>query len=105
MLPLKHIHHRKTHTSPNKYSANLLDRFIYLIAFAGPVMTIPQIYDIWIIRRISVNQVTWGSYLVIGLVWLFYGLIHKEKPIIFSNLLGIITTGLVFLGAILFRQT
>ena len=103
VLPLKHIHHRKNPNYSKKYSANLLDRFIYLIAFAGPVMTIPQIYDIWVVRQLSVNTVTWGSYLFIGVVWLCYGLVHKEKPIIFSNLLGIITTGLVFLGAVLFK--
>jgi len=66
-------------------------------------MTIPQIYDIWITKRPSVNAITWTSYLLIGMVWLFYGIVHKEKPIIFSNILGIITTGLVVLGAMLYK--
>ncbi len=66
-------------------------------------MTLPQIYDIWITKRLSVNIITWSSYLVIGFVWLGYGIVHKEKPIIFSNILGIITTGLVVLGTLLFK--
>jgi uncharacterized protein with PQ loop repeat len=102
VLPLKHIHHRKTN-SPKKYTQGVLDRIIYVIAFAGPVMTTPQIYDIWVLKNNSINTLTWGSYLTIGFVWLFYGIIHKEKPIIFSNILGIITTGLVFIGAVLYR--
>jgi hypothetical protein len=75
---------------------------MYLIAFAGPVMTTPQIYDIWIRRQSTVNSITWGSYLTFGVLWLCYGIIHKEKLIIFSNILGLVTTGLVFFGAILF---
>lgn len=100
MLALKHIHHKKN-LSSKKYSSGILDNFMYLIALAGPIMTTPQIYDIWITKTSSVNLITWGSYLLIGSIWLFYGLVHKEKPIIFSNMLGIITTGLVFAGALL----
>jgi uncharacterized protein with PQ loop repeat len=100
VLPLKHIYHKKRLQRPKKYKYTFFDRFIYLIAFAGPVMTIPQIYDIWVTKQLAVNAVTWSGYLVIGIVWLGYGIVHKEKPIIYSNLLGIITTGLVVLGAI-----
>lgn len=66
-------------------------------------MTIPQIYDIWSTKQHSINEITWSSYLAIGVVWLFYGIVHKEKPIIFSNILGIITTGLVVVGAVIYR--
>lgn len=103
MLPLRHIHKKKKYFPLKKYQTNLLDRVMYLVAFAGPVMTIPQILDIWTTKTSTLNIVTWGSYLAIGFIWLFYGLVHKEKPIIFSNLLGIVTTGLVFVGAYLFR--
>lgn len=101
MLPLKHIRKKKL-LAARKYSTTPLDHFIYLIAFAGPIMTIPQIYDIWVTKQPSINLLTWGSYLAIGGVWLYYGILHKEKPIIFSNILGIITTGLVFLGALIY---
>ena len=102
MLALRHIYHKKRRVAPKKYHHSFLDYVIYVFAFAGPVMTIPQIYDIWVTKQISVNKITWISYLVIGVVWLFYGIIHKDKPIILSNLLGIITTGLVVAGAILY---
>ncbi|PJE64025.1 hypothetical protein COU89_00115 [Candidatus Roizmanbacteria bacterium CG10_big_fil_rev_8_21_14_0_10_45_7] len=100
MLVLRHLHHRRRQ---KKSSHNFLDNIIYVIAFAGPVMTIPQIYDVWVAKQLSVNPITWGSYCVIAVVWLCYGLAHKVKPIIFSNTLGIITTGLVFLGATIYR--
>lgn len=103
MLPLRHIHKKKKHFPSKKYELNLLDRVMYLVALAGPVMTLPQIYDIWIKRTSSLNVVTWGGYLTIGFVWLFYGFVHKEKMIIFSNMIGIVTTGLVFVGAYIYR--
>lgn len=103
MLPMHHIHHKKRAIAPHKYHYNLLDRIVYFIAFMGPFMTLPQIYDIWILRRPSVNLITWGSGLVFGSIWLFYGVVHKEKPIIFSNIMGMITTGLVVLGTLLLK--
>lgn len=98
---MRHIHHKKRAASPRQYKFGVLDHLVYLIAFVGPFMTIPQIYDIWVIRKPSVNLITWGSGLVFGSVWLIYGIVHKEKPIIFSNLLGMLTTGLVVVGALL----
>ena len=101
MLALKHIYKKKKLAFPNKYQTTLLDKFMYAVAFAGPVMTLPQIYDIWITKSSTVNPLTWGGYLCIGFIWLFYGLVHKEKMIIFSNLVGLVTTGLVFVGVVL----
>lgn len=103
MLPLRHIHKKKKYFPAKKYELNILDRVMYVVALLGPVMTLPQIYDIWIKRNSSLNVVTWGGYLTIGFMWLFYGLVHKEKMIIFSNMIGIVTTGLVFFGALMYQ--
>lgn len=103
MLPLHHIHKRKKSTSIKKQPNSFLDYFIYVVAFAGPIMTIPQVYDVWVKKQLSINTLTWESYLVIGMVWLYYGIAHKVKPIIFSNILGIITTGLVVAGALIYQ--
>jgi len=66
-------------------------------------MTIPQIMDIWTKKSLAVNEITWGSYMLFAAVWLYYGIVHKEKPIIISNLLWIIAEGLVVLGAMLYK--
>ncbi|HVZ67086.1 MAG TPA: hypothetical protein VG917_02390 [Patescibacteria group bacterium] len=102
MLPLRHIH-RKKHHNLKKKTNNPLDYLVYLASFAGPVMTIPQIYDIWVGKSLNVNEITWGSYFVIAVIWLCYGIVHREKPIIFSNILGIIASGSVVLGGLIFR--
>lgn len=103
MLPLKHIHKRKKQRASKKFSYQFLDYLIYFISFAGPIMTIPQIYDIWTKRSLAVNEITWGSYMLFAIVWFYYGIIHREKPIIFSNFLWIIAEGLVVIGAMLYR--
>lgn len=102
MLPLKHIHKKKLHLRNQIYSTSLFDKFMYVVACMGPIMTLPQIRDIWLNKQTSVNEVTWVSYLLISFVWLGYGVLHKEKPIIFSNTLGIITNSLVVLGATIY---
>ena len=103
MLPLKHIHKRKIPHVSKKFSYQFLDYLVYLISFAGPIATIPQIMDIWIKRNLAVNEITWGSYMFIAIVWLYYGILHKEKPIIFSNVLWIIADCFVVIGAMLYK--
>ncbi len=103
MLPLKHIQKRKTHKTSKNVLHSQLDNLIYIIAFLGPVMTLPQVYDVWIKKSVSVNEITWGSYIVFAAIWLVYGITHKEKPIIISNFLWIFVQSLVVIGVILHR--
>lgn len=103
-MPLKHIHKRKKtlHPYPSKKAPyRFLDNLIYFASFAGPIMTIPQIYEIWILKNLGVSLLTWGSYLIIALIWLSYGLVHKEKPIIINNVLWIIAEIMVITGVML----
>ncbi len=101
MLVLHHARKRKLAMGSKKYQKSLMDHLIYLFAFAGPIMTIPQIYDIWIKRDMTVNIITWTGYVIINMVWLAYGSIHKDKPIVYSNVLAIITNTLVVVGSMM----
>ena len=101
MLPLRHIHKKKINNSGKKYKYSIIDHLIYLVAFAGPVMTIPQVMDVWSTSAATVNEVTWTGYLAISIIWLLYGIKHKVKPIIFSNLLGLVTNGLIVVGLLI----
>lgn len=103
MLHLRHIHRRKKQHTRQKSSHVLLDGIVYVSSIVGPIMTIPQIYDIWIRKSLAVNEITWGFYLVTALVWLYYGIVTKDKPIIFSNFLWVIAQGLVLVGALMFK--
>lgn len=81
----------------------VLDRLIFVIGFLSPLFTLPQVWEIWVYKNADgVSPVTWGALFIFAFFWLFYGIIHKEKPIIFMYTLWIIFNGLVALGAILY---
>lgn len=93
----------KSHKS--KPGANhLLDSLIYPIAILSPVMTIPQIAEIWIHHSAKLSLITWGSYATVSAFWFVYGVQHKEKPIIIGNGLSIVAHSLVVIGILLFSR-
>ena len=80
-----------------------MDRLIYIIGIVGPIMTIPQVTKIWIDKNAGgISIIAWGTYTITSLCWIIYGVMHKEKPIIFSSGLFFIFDGLVVIGAILY---
>lgn len=66
-----------------------MDWLIYGVAILSPVMTMPQLIQIWVDKNVAgVSLLTWSSYTVFAGFWLLYGLIHKEKPIILANIMS-----------------
>lgn len=60
-----------------------MDKLVYMAGIVGPVMTMPQVLRIWIDKNASgVAIETWGTYLVLSVIWMSYGILHKEKPLI-----------------------
>ena len=93
---LHHLHLRKRihqnleqYPHPDKWK-NFLDKLIYLVGVSGPIMTLPQLYKIWIEQNASgVSLVSWSWYLIIAFIWSLYGIVHKEKPIIVKCIMDI----------------
>lgn len=82
----------------------LVDKGVYVIGFLGILVILPQILNIWIGKNTQgISLVTWLGFLVGSSFWLFYGLIHKEKPIIFINLAVILADLIVIIGLILVK--
>lgn len=99
---LHHFHRRKRiylHHEPFPHPIKWkrsLDKIIYVIGIVGPLMTLPQIYPIWSTQKaVGVSIFSWLAYMVIALVWLIYGIVHREKPIIITNILWILLEFLV----------
>ena len=95
-IPYQHIRqHKKKHS--------FVDSWIYPISLVSPVMTIPQLMDIWIGKKVAgVSLVTWETYTVVGFFWLLYGIYHKEKPIIITNVIFIVLDACIVLGVLLY---
>jgi len=88
---------------PNKWK-RLMDKLIYVIGILGPIMTIPQLMKVWIEKNVAgLSIVSWGAYLIIAIFWLVYGIMHKDKPIVFSSGLWIIVHSLIIVGVVLYE--
>jgi len=102
------IHHLSKRKKSNKFPhkepfKKFIDYAIYFFAIFAPMMTIPQIYKIWSTGNAAgVSAVSWGAFMINGMFWTSYGIVHKDKPIIITNILWVILNFSVMLGAIIY---
>ncbi len=67
-------------------------------------MTIPQIYKIWSAHTAEgVSLLSWSFYVIAASIWLLYGLRAKDRAIIVSSALWVLTEGAVVLGVLLYH--
>ena len=77
-------------------------RGVLVVAVAEPLSALPQIYEIWIKHQSEgVSALSWSLFAIAALIWLLYGLKIKDKPVIISSALWIITEIAVVLGVLL----
>jgi uncharacterized protein with PQ loop repeat len=108
-LGTHHLHIRKRihkkfekFPHPNKFKS-FIDKGVYFVAVFAILMTLPQIFKIWVEKNTAgVSIITWISYFLIATFWLMYGIIHKDKPIIFTNVSWMILDVIIVLGLALF---
>ncbi len=108
---LFHIHLRKRrsqkqfHPYPAK-SAGLrfLDRIVFVAGVAGPIATIPQIINIYGSQAAgNVSPFTFGTYALFNIIWILYGVAHREPPIVVTYCLWFVVNAIVCIGAIVYR--
>ena len=71
-----------------------------IVAIAEPLMTVPQILQIYVSHNTGVSLATWTLYLIASLVWLVYGVKTRNKPIIITDILWIIMEAAVIVGVL-----
>lgn len=103
-MPSHSAHHRiRIKHLTKAQQKQLIKRSVLAIAVIEPAMTLPQIYEIWFKHSASgVSAATWGLYIVAAFIWLMYGLQLKDKPLIISSTLWIITEAAVFVGTLIY---
>ncbi len=106
---IHHFHIRKrVHQNLEKFPSDepkkrFLDKIIYFVGVSGPIMTLPQVWEIWAKQDASgVSLVSWGWYLMTAFVWLAYAIEHKEKPLIMTYSLWIFIEFFLVLGIIIY---
>ncbi|MFC1733386.1 SemiSWEET family sugar transporter [candidate division KSB1 bacterium] len=104
-----HFHKRKRvheklepYPHPQKLK-RFMDKAIYVGGVLGPIMILPQIAKIWLDKNASgVSLISWIAFLIGAVFWLAYGILHKEKPIIFTYGIFIVMDAFVVLGTVMY---
>lgn len=104
---LHHHHLKKRYKNLDKElpskTKKFVDTAIYFIGIAGPLMTIPQVIKIFVSKTAAgVSLLSWISYTIIALFWLWYGILHKDKPIIITNLGWFIVDLIIIIGTLIY---
>ena len=96
--------------SPKKRRASaealaVFNDLMYGVALFGPILTVPQFIEVLVMRHVDgVSLVTWAAYAVASLLWLAYGIIHKQKPIILSQSLLFVLDVAITAGVLIYRK-
>ena len=68
------------------------------------LMTVPQVVTVWTGPAVSgVSLVTWLSYLLSAVLWLFYGIRKRDKTIYVACIGWILLDAAVVIGVLLHR--
>lgn len=69
-----------------------------------PLMALPQVYEIYSKHNVAgVSLLSWVAFMALGLIFLAYGILHKIKPFIVTQILWFIIDFLMVGGILLYR--
>ncbi len=73
-------------------------------AVIHPLTAVPQVYKIYSTHDVAgVSLWTWFGFMTLGLIFLAYGLAHKIRPFIVTQILWFIVDFLVVAGVLMYR--
>jgi uncharacterized protein with PQ loop repeat len=99
--PSRHTLHQVAHRKKAKNAS--LERIVMFVAIAEPLMTLPQIIQIWSTNDAhGVSLVTWILYALASSVWLVYGLVMHSKALAVTGAIWILMEAAVIVGILLF---
>jgi MtN3 and saliva related transmembrane protein len=108
--PLHHLHKRMRasgealHPYPAKSrTIRFVDGMIYVTGVLGPFASLPQLIEIWVHKNAAgVSAFSWTGYTIGTVLWLIYGVVHREKPIIITQVLWLVFNVLITIGAFIY---
>lgn len=99
-----HISIQKRADPSQSVSNILLNEFAYVLGIVGPFVSLPQLYSVWIEHDTSgVSILSWTAFALLSMFWCYYGLRHREKPLIISQALWTVMNFLVVAGVLIYR--
>lgn len=96
---------KNTRASLVAMEGRIVDRMMGMVSVVGPVSASPQVVEIFSKQSAQgVSLLSWVMYLMLGVVSLSYGLFHKLKPIIVSQVLWTIMDIVVIVGILMYSR-
>jgi uncharacterized protein with PQ loop repeat len=90
-------------SAANPVSETLLRRALGAMSLFTIVMTVPQIWTIWIHQQAAgVSVISWSAYLVSAVLWLWHGLRSGDMNIYLPCIAWIAADSAVIIGAIVY---
>jgi uncharacterized protein with PQ loop repeat len=97
---------RKKHSAVCEHKNHFtttIDKVVLTLAFIAPLVELPQLIEIyWKKAAEDVSLFTWSFFVIFGIPWLIYGIVHKEKPIIILYSLWIIIDLMIVAGILMY---
>lgn len=86
-----------------KRNRTKIDALMSVAAVAHPLMALPQVIMVYTTHEVAgLSLFMWAAWLILGLVFLLYGLAHKLKPYILMQLLWVAIDVLMITGILLY---
>lgn len=83
---------------------NALDVLMYPVAIASPLAMVPQVLQIFVTRDASsLSLSTWAIFAALNVVWILYARVHRETPVLVTNVMMVILNSAVVVGIILYH--
>ena len=87
-----------------KQQKTIIDRLMGVAAVVHPLTAVPQIYSIYSTHNVSgISLWTWLGFMILGLIFLSYGILHNIKPLIVTQVLWFIVDLLVVIGVMMYQ--
>ena len=89
----------------NHHPSPLLDKIIYFIAIGGPLLTIPQAYEIFTKKTAAgVSLLTWVMYGIVDIFLIAYTFRHKIKPLLITYFAYLLIDIIIVTGIIIYKK-
>lgn len=75
-----------------------VDLMAYVVGVGGNIAVIPQIIKAWQSNAPGLAVLTWLLFVGIGLIWLVYAIVHRQKPLIVAQTVGVACNLAVVIG-------
>jgi MtN3 and saliva related transmembrane protein len=80
------------------------DELMVVAGIISPLATIPQIIKLYATHTQHASGqslITWTVYTVISFLWVIYGVMNRQLPILIGNALGTIVYSIVVMGILI----